>query len=116
MQHDKLCALHCTPARALDRRFDQKRIIGTEPYGYTLLHDGTLTDNVVEQAVIHKMQAWRQAGCSYNRIAQQLNREGVPTKTRKGKWQCGNVAGVLGSKHTGRIIEAEYFQSKIHEH
>lgn len=53
---------------------------------------------------IRDMQRWREAGCSYNKIAQQLNHDGIPTKTGKGKWQCGNVAGVLGSKHTGRIL------------
>ena len=88
---------------ALDRRFDQKRIIGTEPYGYDVA-DGRLVDNPVQQEVIRKMARWREAGCSYKVIAEQLNAGGVPTKTGKGKWQCGNVAGVLQSKHTARLL------------
>jgi DNA invertase Pin-like site-specific DNA recombinase len=90
---------------ALDRRFDQKRLIGTVPYGYILRSDGGLEDNPAEQAVIRRIAHLRDdVKCSYGAIAAQLNADGVPTKTGKGKWQCGNVAGVLNSKHTARLL------------
>jgi hypothetical protein len=89
---------------ALDRRFDQRRIIGTVPYGYDL-DDGNLVDNPGEQSIIRRIAQQRAAGCSYKQIADQLNPDGIPTKTGKGKWQCGNVAGVLNSKHTARFLD-----------
>jgi len=93
---------------ALDRRFEQRRIIGTVPYGYDLNPDGNLVDNPVQQAVIRRIAHLRDdVKCSYGQIAFQLNAEGVPTKTGKGKWQCGNVAGVLNSKHTARLLAEE---------
>jgi DNA invertase Pin-like site-specific DNA recombinase len=93
---------------ALDRRFDQRRIIGTVPYGYDLGPDGNLVDNPGQQAVIRRIAHLRdEVKCSYKQIADHLNAEGIPTKTGKGKWQCGNVAGVLNSKHTARLLAEE---------
>jgi DNA invertase Pin-like site-specific DNA recombinase len=100
---------------ALDRRFDQRNLIGTAPYGYDLKQYGVnpknqkplycLVDNPKEQAVIRRMAHWRDdVKCSFGQIAFQLNAERIPTKTGKGKWQCGNVAGVLASKHTARLL------------
>jgi DNA invertase Pin-like site-specific DNA recombinase len=98
---------------ALNRRFDQKRIIGTVPYGYDL-EAGNLVDNPREQEIIRRIARQRGVGCSYKQIADQLNADGIVTKTGRGKWQCGNVAGVLNSKHTARFLdepEAEDFPS-----
>jgi DNA invertase Pin-like site-specific DNA recombinase len=90
---------------ALDRRFDQRRLIGTLPYGYDSDCDGNLVDNAAEQAVIRRMLHLRDnLRRSYKQIADQLNAEGISTKTDKGKWQSGNVAGVLNSKHTVRLV------------
>jgi site-specific DNA recombinase len=90
---------------ALDRRFDQRRLIGTVPYGYDSDCGGNLVDNTTEQAVIRRISHLRHnAQCSYKQIADRLNAEGVSTKTGKGKWQSGNVAGVLNSKHTARLV------------
>jgi site-specific DNA recombinase len=91
---------------ALDRRFDQRRIIGTVPFGYDL-QDGQLIDNPAEQETIRQMARWRTSGCSYKQIADQLNADGVKTKTGKGQWQSGNVAGVLNSKHTQKLLSSE---------
>jgi DNA invertase Pin-like site-specific DNA recombinase len=89
---------------ALNRRFEQKRLIGTVPYGYNLDERGRLVDRPDEQSIIRKMARWRSDGCSFKNIADQLNAEGILTKTGRGRWQCGNVAGVLNSRHTGRLL------------
>ena len=81
--------------------------------------------NEREAHSLRQMAAWRQQGLSYNRIARQLNRLNIPTKQgagniiryrpslrwpdgrvviTRGKWQCGNVARVLSSKHTKRLL------------
>jgi DNA invertase Pin-like site-specific DNA recombinase len=84
-----------------------------------------LVPNETEVQWLRQMAAWRQQGLSYSRIARHLNELGVPTKTgggtvirykasrrwpngrvliTRGKWQCGNVARVLNSKQTKRLL------------
>lgn len=84
-----------------------------------------LVPNPTEQLWLHQMIAWRRHGLSYNLIARRLNQLGVPTKTgagnvihykpsprwptgrtllTTGRWQCGNVARVLNSKQTTRLM------------
>lgn len=87
--------------------------------------EGTrLIANPGEQYWIRRMAHWRSWGWSYNRIAKALNQAGVPTKCppglpvrrngrtvglTSGQWQSGNVAKVLQSKHTRRLLDrAEY--------
>lgn len=73
-----------------------------------------LEPNLTEQEWLRAMYRWRQAGWSYGRIAKELNRLKVPTKTgpgnvisymgmkrfSRGSWQCGNVHKVLHSRTT----------------
>jgi putative DNA-invertase from lambdoid prophage Rac len=73
-----------------------------------------LEPNPIEQQWLLKMHHWRQAGWSYSRIAAELNRLNVPTKTgagnvitykgakrfSRGRWQCGNVHKLLNSRST----------------
>src|SRR5882672_7595739 len=73
-----------------------------------------LESNLTEQEWLRAMHLWRQAGWSYHRIATELNRLNVPTKTgagnviiykgvkrlSHGRWQCGNVHKVLNSRTT----------------
>jgi DNA invertase Pin-like site-specific DNA recombinase len=102
---------------ALDRRFDQRCLIGTPPYGFDLEECGKspktgkplyrLVDNYAEQEIIRRIARQRGAGCSFKQIADQLNADGIPTKTGKSPWQCGNVAGVLQSKHTARFLDEQ---------
>lgn len=65
-----------------------------------------LEPNLTEQEWLRAMHRWRQAGWSYHRIATELNRLNVPTKTgagnvitykgakrlSRGRWQCGNTS------------------------
>jgi len=73
-----------------------------------------LEPNPAEQQWLLQMHCWRQAGWGYGRIATELNRLNVPTKTgpgnvitykgktrfSRGQWQCGNVHKVLNSRTT----------------
>lgn len=73
-----------------------------------------LEPNPAEQEWLVQMHRWRQAGLGYGRIAAELNRRNVPTKTGPGnvitykgakrfccgQWQCGNVHKVLNSRTT----------------
>jgi hypothetical protein len=52
-------------------RAKEGRCEGRKPYGY---YDG-------EQAVIERMQELRSAGMGFDRIAAQLNNEGLKTRT-----------------------------------
>ena len=84
-----------------------------------------LVPNPTEQHWLQQMIEWRRHGLSYNLIARRLNQLGVPTKTgagnvihykpsprwpqgrtllTTGRWQCGNVARVLNSRHTKKLL------------
>jgi len=79
-----------------------------------LLDSHLLEPNLTEQEWLRTMYGWRQTGWSYHRIANELNRLKVPTKTgagnvitykgakrlSHGRWQCGNVHKVLQSRTT----------------
>ena len=79
-----------------------------------LLVSQLLEPNPTEQEWLRIMHGWRQTGWSYHRIAAELNRLNIPTKTGPGKvitykggkrlshgrWQCGNVHKVLRSRTT----------------
>ncbi len=63
-----------------------------------------LLENPVEQDRLRQMAAWRESGLSYTKIAAEANRLGWPTKTGRSPWQAGNIAGVLQTKHTKRLL------------
>jgi len=77
-----------------------------------------LVDNAAEQRVIRLMRAWRDAGWKLEQIADELNRRGIPTKIAagtelkwkgrvviaSGQWQAGNVASILASRHTAKVL------------
>jgi hypothetical protein len=63
-----------------------------------------LLENPVEQDRLRQMAAWRKTGLSYAKIATEANRLGWPTKTGRSPWQAGNIAGVLQTKHTKRLL------------
>jgi len=112
----------------LDHKAAKGELTGTVPFGFDAVEIGNVTSkgvkirklvpNVEELKWLTQMSAWRQGGMSYNRIAKQLNDLGVQTKAgpgkiinyrgekrlSRGKWQCGNVARVLKSKHTQRLL------------
>ncbi|HVM50958.1 MAG TPA: recombinase family protein [Candidatus Acidoferrum sp.] len=62
-----------------------------------------LADNPSEQAVIHQMRAWRDQGWKLEQIAEELNGRGITSKFGC-LWQAGNVASVLASRHTARVL------------
>ncbi|HVM51274.1 MAG TPA: recombinase family protein [Candidatus Acidoferrum sp.] len=112
----------------LRHKFSQFQLTGHVPFGYDCLYtfaDGQtllsvralsaaelpakpdrkdLVDNLDEQQAIHQMRAWRDSGWKLEQIAGELNRCGIPTK-QGCRWQAGNVASVLASRHTARILQ-----------
>jgi DNA invertase Pin-like site-specific DNA recombinase len=114
----------------LDHKFQKGELIGTVPFGFDAVETGRLTakgvhvrrlvDNPGEQYWIRQMARWRSTGWSFNRIAKALNQIGVPAKCPRGLpvrrngqvvgltsglWQSGNVAKLLQSKHTRRLLD-----------
>jgi DNA invertase Pin-like site-specific DNA recombinase len=113
----------------LRHKFNQGQLTGNVPYGFDCLYtfpDGRtqlspralaalelpgkpvskqLLDNPAEQQVIRQIQAWRDAGWKLEQIAAELNRRALPTKLGC-RWQAGNVASVLTSRHTAKILAA----------
>jgi DNA invertase Pin-like site-specific DNA recombinase len=64
-----------------------------------------LVDNPAEQATIRQMAAWRAAGWKLEQIAAHLKASGIRTKLGC-QWQAGNVASVLQSRHTAKILDS----------
>jgi len=70
--------------------------VGQIPFGSDLLEDGkTLVPNVREQAVIEQLEALRESGMSYQRIADDLNQKNVPTKEAGKAWKANTVRRIL---------------------
>lgn len=82
-------------AMAVKRANGQR--IGTVPYGYDLDDDGeTLIENPQEQEVMRSMRLMRSQGYTLERIADQLTRRGIATKTgRSTEWRHQTVARIL---------------------
>ena len=72
-----------------------KRISGKIPYGYDLALDGeNLVSNPTEQSGLQLIQKLRAKGLGRRRIATQLMRRGIPTKTGS-SWSPQAVASIL---------------------
>jgi DNA invertase Pin-like site-specific DNA recombinase len=76
-------------------RNQDKRISGKIPYGYDLALDGeTLVSNAKEQIGLQLIQRLRDKGLGRRRIAAQLMRSGIPTKSGS-SWSPQAVASIL---------------------
>jgi len=60
------------------------------PYGYAVQRDGSVAADEDEQAVLLRLQLWREAGYSYSVIAASLNAAGFRTRAESGwtKFVC----------------------------
>lgn len=84
-----------TKAAMAHKRSKAERISRHIPFGWNLTSDGVqLVANDTEQAVIHEMQNLRQAGFSFRKIADELNRQGIKAK-QGGKWVHTSVKTIL---------------------
>lgn len=80
---------------ALARKKARGERIGRIPYGYKLSEDGVhLTEDPGEQIVLSMIRQMRSAGESMRAIADELNRQGVPTKGGK-PWHYGTIQRIL---------------------
>jgi site-specific DNA recombinase len=75
--------------------------VGQVPYGHDLAADGrTLVPNDREQHVLAEIRVRRDRGHSLRRIAAELTRIGVPTKTGNARWSHSSIADILkGARH-----------------
>jgi site-specific DNA recombinase len=69
------------------KRTNEGRCEGRKPYGF---YDG-------EAAVIERMKALRAEGLGYDRIAAQMNADGLATRTR-GRWHGVMVNRILSAQ------------------
>jgi DNA invertase Pin-like site-specific DNA recombinase len=69
----------------LRKRANEGRCEGRKPYGY---YNG-------EAEVIARMRGLREQGFTFNRIAETLNTEHVPTRVAGGQWFCSTVEKIL---------------------
>jgi site-specific DNA recombinase len=119
----------------LRRKFDLGQLTGNVPWGfdclYTFANGDTqlsaralppsqlpgkplskrLLPNYPEQATLRQMKAWRDQGWKLEEIADELNRQGICSKLGC-RWQAGNVASVLQSRHTARILQTPASESQ----
>jgi len=65
-------------------------------YGKRVVN-GRVTVNQREVEIIANMQDLRVKGYSYWKIAEILNSMGVPTKSRRAKWQAATVMKIIDS-------------------
>jgi site-specific DNA recombinase len=79
------------------------RVYGPVPYGFEAV-DGALVPAPPEQGVLKRITRLRSRGSSYARIAELLNRDGVPAK-RGGDWSPMSVRSV--ARTSARAAEAE---------
>lgn len=71
-----------------------KKVYGTTPLGYLVDNSGNLIKNPQEQQTIKYIQSLRKQGLSYSKIANQLNRDYIPTKTGK-TWHSETIRKIL---------------------
>lgn len=75
---------------ALAHKRSRGERVGEMPFGYRLAADGThLEADETEQATLSRLRALRGEGLSVRRIADSLNREGIPA--RDGRWHHNSV-------------------------
>jgi DNA invertase Pin-like site-specific DNA recombinase len=64
--------------------------LGHIPYGYQRIK-GKLVKDEAEQRVIRRIKRHKKQGKSYRKIAEMLNRQGVPTRSKEAKWHDSTV-------------------------
>jgi DNA invertase Pin-like site-specific DNA recombinase len=85
-------------------RNQRKRISGKIPYGYDLGADNkSLVPNPAEQNGIQLIQHLRAIGLGRRRIATELTKQGIPTKTGA-SWSPQAVGGILHRVEAGRTV------------
>lgn len=75
------------------------------PYGYER-NKGKLIRNEQEQKIILRIKRLKRDGKSYNKIAEILNEQGIPTRNKDAKWHDSTVWYVIRKNHmhSGKIF------------
>jgi len=80
-------------AAALQHKKRHRQAYSPTPYGFTRKGD-SLKANPAELAVVKKVQGWRKRHWTLRKIAGELNKRGIPTKTGK-TWYASTVRYLL---------------------
>jgi DNA invertase Pin-like site-specific DNA recombinase len=81
---------------ALQYKRSNGQLAGEVPFGYRTNGDGkTLEPIPKEQAVLKRIKSLKASSLSYQKIADRLNREGIPTKKGRSRWFAMSVRSVL---------------------
>jgi len=81
---------------AMDEKRAKRERAGKVPYGWDLLDaSGSLTPNAEEQAVVARICRAHKDGVSLQEIADDLTRDGVPTKSGRNRWVHSTINRIL---------------------
>jgi len=88
------------------RSMKNKKWTSTPPYGYDKIN-GYLVVNPFEAEIVKKIYKWYlEDGLGVVKIRNRLNKEKIPTKRRKAKWNSRTVAAILSNIiYTGLMIQ-----------
>ena len=81
---------------ALAHKRDNLEVYSPLPLGYDADEDGRLIENGKELAIVKKISSLRKMGLSYQKIADRLNKSGVPTK-KGAMWHRVTVSKIVNS-------------------
>ena len=79
-------------------------VFGPTPFGFTR-ERGRLVPNSTELRWIERMKAWRAAKVSYAAIAERLNEQKVPTKTKGAHWYASGVRYILQNNIYSSVLK-----------
>ena len=83
-----------TKAAMAQKKARMEYIGGRVPFGYDITPEKGLVENPMEQSIIERIKSLRAKGLTLQEIADDLNNEGLLTKTQR-PWSFGTVARVL---------------------
>lgn len=77
--------------------------VGAIPYGFGLAADNvSLIEIPAEQEAIKLMIQWRGAGLSYAKIAAELGKRGIVTKSGAAKWEPSTIRHICGRSNVAK--------------
>ena len=88
----------------MEYKKDKGDHMGKIPYGYRR-ENGRLISEEQEKKALKSMRKMREKGNSYNKIAESLNKKGIPTRKRGGKWHASTVRTILTRKRFTKFYE-----------
>jgi len=82
---------------SLDYKKEQGESLGHIPYGYQRAR-GKLVQNPAEKRIVRRMRRLKRDGMSYRKIAEILNKERIPARSKDARWHDSSVWYVVRGK------------------